>query len=59
LVPVRDPKALAAALARLAGDAALRARFGAAGLARARTLYDEAKIVERQIALLESRGTGL
>jgi glycosyltransferase involved in cell wall biosynthesis len=57
LVPVRDSKALAAALARLAGDAALRARLGTAGLARARTLYDEAKIVERQIALLESRGT--
>jgi glycosyltransferase involved in cell wall biosynthesis len=57
LVPVRDPNALAAALARLAGDAALRARLGTAGLARARTLYDEAKIVERQIALLESRGT--
>jgi glycosyltransferase involved in cell wall biosynthesis len=59
LVPVRNPKALAAALSRLAGDAALRARLGAAGLARARTLYDEAKIVERQIALLESRGTAI
>jgi len=58
LVPVRDPKALAAALSRLAGDAALRAKLGAAGLARARDLYDEAKIVERQIAVLERRGTG-
>jgi glycosyltransferase involved in cell wall biosynthesis len=59
LVPVRDPKALAAALSRLAGDAALRKQLGATGLARARTLYDEAKIVERQIALLESHGNAL
>ena len=59
LVPVRDTKALAAALAQLASNPALRAKLGAAGLVRARDLYDEAKIVERQIALLESRGTGL
>jgi glycosyltransferase involved in cell wall biosynthesis len=52
LVPVRDPKALAAALARLAGDAALRTRLGAEGLTRARDLYDEAKVVARQAALL-------
>jgi glycosyltransferase involved in cell wall biosynthesis len=52
LVPVRDPKALAAALARLAGDAPLRARLGTAGLVRARDLYDEAKVVARQLALL-------
>lgn len=59
LVPLRDAKALAAALQRLAGDPALRTKLGAAGLARARDLYDEAKIVERQIALLESRGNAL
>ena len=52
LVPVRDPKTLAAALSRLAGDAALRAKLGAAGLARARDLYDETKVVARQVALL-------
>ena len=51
LVPVRDPKALAAALQRLAGDPALRAKLGAAGLARARDLYDEAKVVARQLSL--------
>jgi glycosyltransferase involved in cell wall biosynthesis len=51
LVPVRDQRALAAALARLAGDAALRARLGADGLARARDLYDEAKVVARQLSL--------
>lgn len=52
LVPVRDPAALAAALARLAGDAALRARMGEAGLARARAAFDEQRIIDRQIAIL-------
>ncbi len=36
-VPVDDPAALAAAMARLAGDAGLRARFGR----RARALVEE------------------
>lgn len=49
LVPVRDPAALAEALQRLAGDAELRARMGAAGLARARALYDERLVLDRQI----------
>ncbi len=52
LVPVRDAKALAAALQRLAGDPALRAKLGTAGLVRARDLYDEAKVVARQQVLL-------
>lgn len=52
LVPVRDPTALARALATLAADPRLRARMGAAGLARARELYDEQRVVERQIALM-------
>jgi glycosyltransferase involved in cell wall biosynthesis len=52
LVPLGDIDALGAALARLAADAAMRARLGAAGLARARELYDEAKVVARQLALL-------
>lgn len=38
LVPLGDPAALAAALARLMDDAALRARMSAAALARAATL---------------------
>jgi glycosyltransferase involved in cell wall biosynthesis len=49
--PMRVPE-LAAALRRLAGDAALRARMGAAGLARARDLYDEGRVVSRTLDLL-------
>jgi glycosyltransferase involved in cell wall biosynthesis len=52
LVPRRDAKALAAALTRLVADPALRARQGAAGRARALELYDEDKVVSRQIAIL-------
>ncbi|MFO1189241.1 MAG: glycosyltransferase family 4 protein [Alphaproteobacteria bacterium] len=52
LVPVGDPAALAGALATLAADPTLRARMGAAGRARAETLYDEAKVIDRQLALL-------
>jgi glycosyltransferase involved in cell wall biosynthesis len=52
LVPVRDAQALASALQRLAGDPALRAKLGAAGLVRARDLYDEAKVVARQLDLM-------
>jgi glycosyltransferase involved in cell wall biosynthesis len=52
LVPPGDPSALARELGRLAADAALRARQGTAGRARALMLYDESKIVARQLALL-------
>lgn len=52
LVPVRDPAALAAALNRLAADPDLRARWGSAGRTRALDLYDEAKVIARQIDLL-------
>jgi glycosyltransferase involved in cell wall biosynthesis len=57
LVPVRDAKSLAAALRRLAGDPALRAKLGAAGLVRARDLYDETKVVARQLDLIEALRT--
>lgn len=49
LVPVGDPRALAAALNRLVGNGEQRRRFGAAGLARARDRFDEARVVQRQI----------
>lgn len=52
LVPVNNAPALAAALLRLARDARLRERLGAAGRARALDLYDEAKVVGRQLAIL-------
>jgi glycosyltransferase involved in cell wall biosynthesis len=52
LVPVRDPEALSAALAQLAGDADMRRRMGEAGRARALELYDETRVIARQLDLL-------
>tara|TARA_R110002110_G_scaffold415612_3_gene651876 strand:+ start:71250 stop:72389 length:1140 start_codon:yes stop_codon:yes gene_type:complete len=49
LVPVRDADALARALQSLVRDPALRQVMGAAGLARARSLYDERLVTERQL----------
>jgi glycosyltransferase involved in cell wall biosynthesis len=53
LVPPMQAAPLAAALTRLANDAALRARLGEAGRARALDRFDEAKVVSRTVALLE------
>jgi glycosyltransferase involved in cell wall biosynthesis len=52
LVPPRDAPALAAALARLAGEPELRARMGQAGRERALARYDEARVVARTLDLL-------
>jgi glycosyltransferase involved in cell wall biosynthesis len=52
LVPPASVSELAAALARLAGDPALRARMGSAGRARAMALYDEEAVVARTLDLL-------
>jgi glycosyltransferase involved in cell wall biosynthesis len=52
LVPPRQVEPLAAALARLAADQALRAAMGAAGRDRALALYDETKVVARTLDLL-------
>ncbi|MGD9537687.1 MAG: glycosyltransferase family 4 protein [Alphaproteobacteria bacterium] len=52
LVPVDDPAALRKALAALIADQSLRARLGAAGRARALDLYDERKVIERQMRAL-------
>jgi len=53
LVPLRDPEALAGALAPLIADAALRARFGAAGRSRAERLYAEPIICAETLAVYE------
>ena len=47
IVPPRDAAALAAALARLRDDPALRARFGAAGRARAHARFGVDTMLER------------
>lgn len=52
LVPPAQDAPLAAALTRLAGDPALRARMGETGRARALDRFDEAKVVARTIELL-------
>ena len=51
VVPVDDEAALAAALAELAGDAALRRRLGQANQARARAEFDEARMIGAYRAL--------
>jgi glycosyltransferase involved in cell wall biosynthesis len=51
LVPPEDPDALGAALARLAGDAALRRRMGAAGRARVLAGFTLRRSAERYEAL--------
>lgn len=51
LVAERDTDALAAALARAAGDAALRARLGANGRARVEREFDLARCAERLLGL--------
>ncbi|HET6607203.1 MAG TPA: glycosyltransferase family 4 protein [Rhodopila sp.] len=51
-VAAGDPGQLAAALARLAGDAGLRTRMGDAGRQRALELYDESKVIARTLDLL-------
>ncbi len=52
LVPVNDAAALSVALSRLVDDPSLRARMGAAGLQRARSIYDEKIVVRRQLQLM-------
>ncbi|MFM2120673.1 MAG: putative glycosyltransferase EpsD, partial [Pseudomonadota bacterium] len=51
LVPARDPAAMAAAMLRLAGDAALRARLGAAGQARVREDFSQARAIQDYLRL--------
>ena len=51
LVPPDDAAALAHAIARLAADPALRARFGAAGAARVRARFSMAAMAEATLAV--------
>lgn len=52
LVPERQPRAAAAAIGRLAGDAALRARFGQAGWERVRHRFDLERSADRLARVL-------
>jgi glycosyltransferase involved in cell wall biosynthesis len=54
LVPPRDPAALAAALERLIGDAALRARFGAAARRRAEQSFSDAVICAQTLSVYDA-----
>jgi len=54
LVPVRDARALAQAVQRLAGDDALRRRMGAAGRVLAEREFDVRKVVEAHLAIYRS-----
>ena len=62
LVPPRDAAALAAAILRLAGDPALRARLGAGGRALVEREFSEDRIAAETLALwrrlLDEAGTG-
>ncbi len=53
LVPPRDPAALADALERLVADPVLRARMGAAGRARAETLFADEVVCAATLAVYE------
>lgn len=56
VVPPDSPQALADALAGLSADAALRARLGRAGRAKAESVFDARKNVLEWLALVESAG---
>jgi glycosyltransferase involved in cell wall biosynthesis len=58
VVPRRDVQALAAALARLATDEALRARLAAAGAACVTTEFDWDRAVARLAALFQRAHAG-
>ena len=62
LVPPRDPAALAAAILRLADDAALRARLGASGRRLVEREFSEDRIADATLELwrrlLDSAGIG-
>jgi glycosyltransferase involved in cell wall biosynthesis len=56
IIPPRDADALAAALVRLMADESLRARLGAAGLARAGERFGIARMLDRMEAIFTAHG---
>ena len=54
LVPVRDPRALADAIARLAEDAALRQSMGAAGRALAEREFNIERVARIHVELYDT-----
>jgi len=53
LVPVNQTDALASALSALAADPARRTTLGAAGRDRALDLYDETRVIARQLEIMK------
>jgi glycosyltransferase involved in cell wall biosynthesis len=53
LVPVRDARALASAIARLAADPERRAAYGAAGREKARREFDDRRLVATTLGVYE------
>jgi glycosyltransferase involved in cell wall biosynthesis len=53
LVPVRDPEALARALAGLGSDAGIRAAMGAAARAKARAEFDQQRVIDTTLRVYE------
>ena len=50
LVPVRRPDAIARAVQRLAGDAGLRVKMGAAAVQKARREFDQLRVIDITLA---------
>jgi glycosyltransferase involved in cell wall biosynthesis len=53
LVPPRDPEALAAAIVRLVKDRNLRAKMGAAGLARVHSAFSAEQMVKNTLRVYQ------
>ncbi|HZW75371.1 MAG TPA: glycosyltransferase, partial [Caldimonas sp.] len=58
LVPPRDPAALAEAMRTLAADSSLRARLGAAGVARVTGHFTIERYVERMLVVYDDALAG-
>jgi len=54
IVPPKDPAALASAIKSLLSDEELAIRMGKAGIKRAEELFDENKVIQKQIEVIKS-----